>query len=170
MKLVMMSVRRLNHAVLYVVDLARSLGFYTEVFGFEVIAREGPMAFLRAKRSDNHHDLGLFEVGLRASRPPRGSTGLYHLAWELTTIDDLMAARDVLKKAGAWTGESDHGATKSVYGVDPDGNEFELMVLLPRSEWGRYDSAAPVMPLDWEHELERAKRKRPLNTRGGADD
>jgi catechol-2,3-dioxygenase len=61
-------------------------------------------------------------------------------------------------KAGALTGESDHGATKSVYGADPDGNEFELMVLLPRSEWGAYEHRAPVMPLDWQQELRRGSQ------------
>ena len=154
-------VRRLNHAVLYVADLERSVAFYATVFGFAVIAREGPMAFLRANGSENHHDLGLCEVGARAPRPPRGSTGLYHLAWELPDIAALAAARQELVKTQAFTGESDHGATKSVYGADPDGNEFELMVLLPKAEWGRYASAAPVMPLNWNQELTRATRKRP---------
>ncbi len=151
----MIPVRRLNHAVLYVSNVARSITFYTQVFGFDVIAREGPMAFLRAKGSQNHHDLGLMEVGARAPRPPRGSTGLYHLAWELPGIRELASAREELINANAFTGESDHGATKSVYGADPDGNEFELMVLLPKSAWGRYESAAPIMPLDWDKELKR---------------
>lgn len=112
------------------------------------------MAFLRAEKSENHHDLGLLEMGAKAPRPPRGSTGLYHLAWELSDIKELAAAREVLIKVAAFTGESDHGATKSVYGADPDGNEFELMVLLPKSKWGAYESTAPVMPLDWKKELQ----------------
>lgn len=155
----MIPIRRLNHAVLYVSEIERAIAFYRDVFGFQVIAREGPMAFLRAQGSDNHHDLGLLEVGARAPRPPRGSTGLYHLAWELPGIRELVSAREELVRVGAFTGESDHGATKSVYGADPDGNEFELMVLLPRAEWGRYESAAPIMPLDWEKELGRAGKK-----------
>ena len=155
----MIPIRRLNHAVLFVSDLKRSLAFYTEVFGFEVIAQEGRMAFLRAKASQNHHDLGLAEVGAQAKKPARGSIGLYHLAWELSKIEELAAAREALQKAGALTGESDHGATKSVYGADPDGNEFELMVLLPKSEWGAYESAAPIMPLDWQKELGRVISK-----------
>ena len=114
------------------------------------------MAFLRTAGSQNHHDLGLCEVGRDAARPPQRSIGLYHLAWELPGIEDLAAAREMLLSAGALTGESDHGATKSVYGADPDGNNFELMVLLPRSAWGRYESAAPVMPLDWKKELGRS--------------
>jgi len=153
----MIPVRRLNHAVLYVADLKRSVAFYTEIFGFKVVAEQGPMAFLRASGSDNHHDLGLFSLGSDAL-PRRGSTELYHLAWEVPGIADLARAREALMAAGAFVGESDHGATKSVYGIDPDGHEFELMVLLPRSEWGPYESKAPVMPLDWDRELKRAAR------------
>jgi len=151
----MIPIRRLNHAVLYVSDLERSVDFYQRVFGFEVIARQGPMAFLRAKGSGNHHDLGLLSLGPEASRPPEGSTGLYHLAWELGTIKELAAARETLRKAGAITGESDHGATKSVYGSDPDGNEFELMVLLPKEKWGDWEHDVTTKRLDWGKELKR---------------
>lgn len=45
-------------------------------------------------------------------------------------------------------GESSHGATKSVYGADPDGNEFEAMWMLPREDWGDYENAVPVERLD----------------------
>lgn len=104
----MLPIRRLNHAVLFVSDLERSIAFYRDIFGFRVIAREGQMAFLRAEKSENHHDLGLLEIGAKAPRPPRGSTGLYHLAWELSDIKELAVAREVLTKAKAFTGESDH--------------------------------------------------------------
>ena len=53
----MIPVRRLNHAVLHIVDLDRSVAFYVGLFGMTVIAQEGPMAFLRAKGSENHHDV-----------------------------------------------------------------------------------------------------------------
>lgn len=141
---------RLNHAVLFVSDLARAVEFYTKVFDMEVVATESRAnaAFLRLRRSGNHHDLGLFGVGSAAPQPPRGSIGLYHLAWQLDTIDELVAARDVLLAEGALTGESSHGATKSLYGMDPDRNEFEVMWMVPRSEWGAYENAAPIERLD----------------------
>lgn len=152
----MIPVRRLNHAVLFVRELDRAVDFYRRAFGFEEVAREGGMmAFLRARGSQNHHDLGLLAVGPQAPRPPRGSTGLYHLAWEVPTIEDLAAARPTLASLGALAGESDHGATKSLYGHDPDGNEFELMWMVPREQWGEYEGQAPVMPLDLDRELKR---------------
>jgi catechol-2,3-dioxygenase len=147
-------VSRLNHAVLYVRDLDRSVAFYKEAFGFEEIAREGGMmAFMRAAGSDNHHDLGLMAVGAEAPSPRRGSTGLYHLAWQVPRIEDLAAARTVLAQLGALTGQSDHGATKSLYGQDPDGNEFEVMWLVPRDAWGEHDRRAVVEPLAMEREV-----------------
>ena len=113
---------RLNHAVLFVADLDRAERFYTQVFGMVVAAREPRVnaAFLRLPRSGNHHDLGLFGIGAGAPPRQRGTVGLYHLAWQVDTIDDLQQARATLLDAGAFTGESSHGATKSLYGADPD--------------------------------------------------
>ncbi len=155
----MIPVARLNHAVLYVRDLDRSAAFYEPVFGFQEVAREGGMmAFLRAAGSTNHHDLGLMAVGADAPRPARGSTGLYHLAWEVPRIEDLAQASQVLSEEGALGGASDHGATKSLYGEDPDGNEFEIMWMVPREEWGEFDKRAVVRPLNLEQELRRHGR------------
>ena len=148
---------RLNHAVLFVADLPRAERFYTEVFGMVVAAREprANAAFLRLPRSGNHHDLGLFGVGPAAAPRRRGGIGLYHLAWQVDTIDELEQARKTLAEAGAFTGESSHGATKSVYGADPDGNEFEIMWMLPRADWGAYENAAPIDRLDLAAEVRR---------------
>jgi catechol-2,3-dioxygenase len=145
---------RLNHAVLFVADLERSLDFYEAAFGMTVVAREprASAAFLRLPRSGNHHDLGLFGVGAQPPRPA-GSIGLYHLAWQVDTIEDLQQARTTLTGLGALTGESSHGATKSLYGRDPDGNEFEVMWMLPKAQWGAYENAAPVERLDLPGEL-----------------
>jgi catechol-2,3-dioxygenase len=141
---------RLNHAVLFVSDLERSLEFWTTAFDMHVVAREprANAAFLRLGHGTNHHDLGLFGIGVGASRPTGRALGLYHLAWQVDTIEELATARTTLKELGAYTGESSHGATKSLYGADPDGNEFEVMWMLPRESWGEYEGSAPVEALD----------------------
>ncbi len=145
---------RLNHAVLFVADLERATDFYSDVFGMEVIAREprANAAFLRLPRSGNHHDLGLFGIGAGSGPKERG-IGLYHLAWQVDTIDELDSARRALLDANAYTGESSHGATKSIYGADPDGNEFEIMWMLPRDAWGGYENNAPIDRLDLAAEV-----------------
>jgi catechol-2,3-dioxygenase len=147
---------RLNHAVLFVSDVERSISFYEKAFAMTVMAREprANAAFLRLPRSGNHHDLGLFGVGAQPARR-RGELGLYHLAWQVDTIEELREARTTLVELDAYTGESSHGATKSVYGRDPDGNEFEVMWMLPRSQWGAFESSAPIDRLDLDAEVAR---------------
>jgi catechol 2,3-dioxygenase-like lactoylglutathione lyase family enzyme len=88
-----MAVRRLNHAVLYVRDLAGTVDFYRAALGFEVRTEiPGRAAFLRAAGSSNDHDLGLFEVA-DARLPAGPSLGLYHLAWEVGTLAELAETR-----------------------------------------------------------------------------
>ncbi|MGE3287580.1 MAG: VOC family protein [Pseudonocardia sp.] len=146
---------RLNHAVLFVTDVDRAVDFYTRVFDMTVVVREprAEAAFLRLRRGANHHDLGLFGLGPGA-RKHRG-VGLYHLAWQVDTIDELAAAQVALAEAGALSGASSHGATKSLYGADPDGNEFEIMWMLPRAAWGEHENSAVVERLDLAGELRR---------------
>src|ERR687897_2392742 len=86
-----MAITSLNHAVLFVRDADAAAAFYREAFGFEELQRPQGMraVFMRSPAGGNHHDLGLFEVGPQAARPPRGSVGLYHLAWEIDTIEGL---------------------------------------------------------------------------------
>jgi catechol-2,3-dioxygenase len=131
-----MPVHRLNHAVLYVRDVERSVAFYTDALGFRPVPLADGLrgaAFLQAPASRNDHDLGLFEVGQQAgaSTAGRSTVGLYHLAWEVETLNDLEEIAGRLAELGALGGASDHGTTKALYAHDPDGNEFEVCWLVP---------------------------------------
>ncbi|AIA03342.1 MULTISPECIES: VOC family protein [Streptomyces] len=151
-----MAVRRLNHAVLYIREVARSVAFYTEVLGFTVdVEIPGRAAFLSAPGSDNDHDLGLFAVGPDAPGPENGRIGLYHLAWEVGTLGDLAAIAARLRERGALVGATDHLVSKSLYARDPDGNEFEVMWRVPRADWPGADEADRLRPLDLAAALER---------------
>src|SRR3569833_3176433 len=132
-----MGIFRLNHAVLFVRDLQASVRFYTETLGFRRVDMTpdsfAGAAFLQAPDSTNDHDLGLFELGGAAGPSGAGRTtvGLYHLAWEVDTLETLERTAEALTRAGALVGSSDHGTTKSLYGRDPDGLEFEIVWLIP---------------------------------------
>jgi catechol-2,3-dioxygenase len=128
-----MPVQRLNHAVLYVRDVERSVAFYSEVLGFRPVMAFPGAAFLQAEGSTNDHDLGLFQVGGDAAASPagKGAVGLYHLAWEVDTLDELERIAGRLTEAGALAGASDHATTKALYAHDPDGLEFEVSWLVP---------------------------------------
>jgi catechol-2,3-dioxygenase len=148
-------VTKLSHAVLFVSDVEQSRPFYEKAFGLETIASRPGAAFLRAQGSENHHDLAVMEVGKQALNPPQGSVGLYHLAWEVETIDELSQSVQALNELGALVGASDHGATKSLYGKDPDGIEFEILWRLPREAWGEWERGVTTRPLDLPAELAR---------------
>jgi catechol-2,3-dioxygenase len=158
-------VQRLNHAVLYVRDVDRSVAFYTEALGFRVVAgMPGRAAFLQAEDSTNDHDLGLFALGegAGASQAGRSTVGLYHLAWEVDTLAELGRIRTVLAARGALVGASDHGATKALYAHDPDGIEFEVSWLVPARLIGP-EARVMTAPLDLDAEIARYG----AGTRGG---
>lgn len=162
-----MPVQRLNHAVLYVRDVSRSVAFYQEALGFRVVMAFPGAAFLQAEGSSNDHDLGLFQIGEQAGPSPAGrsTVGLYHLAWEVDTLAELHRVATTLTEMNALVGASDHSTTKALYAKDPDGLEFEVSWLVPAHlitdeiVAGR----AQIKPLDLEKELERYGAQ----TRGG---
>ncbi len=163
-----MPVQRLNHAVLYVRDVARSHAFYRDVLGFRAKTEiPGRAVFLQAEGSTNDHDLGLFQVGAAAgaSEAGRRTVGLYHLAWEVDTLAELARVRDALLQAGALVGASDHVTTKALYAQDPDGLEFEVSWLLPAARiTPELTEGAPMTaPLDLDREIARYG----ADTRGG---
>ncbi len=166
-----MPIHRLNHAVLYVRDVRRSVDFYSNVLGFRPVSMVpqgfSGAAFLQAPGSRNDHDLGLFEVGEAATASPagRGAVGLYHLAWEVDTLSDLERIATALADAGGLVGASDHGTTKSLYGKDPDGLEFEVVWLIPADLLDDAALAARtrIGPLD----LEKEKARYGADTPGG---
>ena len=159
----MPKVTGLNHAVLFVSNVDRSAGFYTKALGMTVIAsRPGAAAFMRAPGSDNHHDLAVMQVPT-APAPP-GSVGLYHLAWEVETIEELVHSIEELMNLGALVGMSDHGVSKSLYAKDPDGIEFEVLWRVPREAWGDMEHTAITRPLNIAAELQRWGKKAVAST------
>ncbi len=160
-----MPIQRLNHAVLYVRDVDRSVTFYTEALGFRVVTgMAGRAAFLQAEGSSNDHDLGLFAMGDRAGATQAGRTtvGLYHLAWEVDTLAELQRIQGVLTANGSLVGASDHGSTKALYAQDPDGLEFEVSWLVPADRLPS-EPQVRVAPLDLDAEIARYGAE----TRGG---
>jgi catechol-2,3-dioxygenase len=162
-----MPIFRLNHAVLYVRDVERSVAFYRDVLGFRPVMGLPNAAFIQAPGSTNDHDLGLFQIGAEAgpSEAGRRTVGLYHLAWEVDTLAELERLATRLAETGALVGASDHGTTKSLYARDPDGLEFEVAWVVPADRLDAQALAARerLGPLD----LEAEKRRYGAETKGG---
>ncbi|HEV3172080.1 MAG TPA: VOC family protein [Actinocrinis sp.] len=161
-----MPVQRLNHAVLYVRDVERSVAFYRDALDFRTLVQYPGAAFLQAAGSTNDHDLGLFAIGgdAKPSGAGRTTVGLYHLAWEVDTLGELKRIAERLTELGSLVGSSDHGTTKALYAHDPDGLEFEVSWLLPADLITPEDRAVRgALPLDLDREIERFGAE----TRGG---
>jgi catechol-2,3-dioxygenase len=151
-----MPVHRLNHIVLYVSNARRTAEFYRDILGFRTVheAGGGKAYFMQAPGSTNDHDLGLFEIGDQAgpSTAGRSTVGMYHMAWEVDTLDDLARIADLLSRQGALVGASDHGTTKALYAKDPDGLELEVSWLVPASAITDADRGLHILPLDLDKE------------------
>lgn len=139
----------IGHVHLKVADLDRALAFYHGVLGFEVMERMGSQAaFLSA--GGYHHHIGLNTWESRGgSPPPRGTTGLYHVAIRYPNRATLADALRRLMHAGIrLDGAADHGVSQALYLRDPDNNGVELTWDRPRETWPRTADGALAMSTD----------------------
>ncbi len=149
----MPKVVHLGHIVFYVADLERSLRFYRDLLGLQEV-KGGDLPFQAAALTSGrtHHEVLLIEVG---DVPPPSSgprLGFYHAGFCIgTSVTELREARDAVLEAGfVLKGSSDHTITKSLYVLDPDGNEIELYIDVPGVDWKGTPELvlSPIKPLN----------------------
>ena len=119
--------KEIGHIVLNVTDVERSTRFYRDVVGFQVSRDrpDGTGAFLTC--GVVHHNLALFKAPAGARPTEKGAIGLNHFAFKVESYRALQAAHKRLVEARATIDHIvDHGMTRSVYFLDPDGIEMEL--------------------------------------------
>lgn len=143
---------RIGHVHLKVADLERALAFYAGVLGFELKQRYGHQAAFVAAGGYHHH-IGLNTWESKGgSPPPRGTTGLFHLAILYPTRAALAdALRRLVEAEVPLDGASDHGVSEALYLRDPDGNGVELYWDRDEADWPRTDNgelAMDTQPLD----------------------
>ena len=141
----------LGHVVLYVRNLQKSLKFYRDLLGLEARGEvfNGRAVMLSGGRT--HHELLLLEVG-DAPGPLNGHRlGLYHIGWKIgDSLEELKKMKQSIELAGYQiTGQSDHWISRSIYLLDPDGNEIEVYVDNVDYDWQNDDRwiNQPVKPL-----------------------
>jgi len=128
---------KLSHIVLRVRDLDRSTRFYTEVLGLRKTGEiPGVMAFFTTQGNADSHDLALMRLGADAPGPDPTRVGLYHFAYQVESEEALAEAYRTLQEAGVRiVGTGDHGVSKGIYILDPDGIEIEVTYEVPRERW-----------------------------------
>lgn len=127
---------RIGHVHLKVSDLRRSLDFYCDLLGFELMAKYGDQAaFISA--GGYHHHIGLNTWHSKGMPPaPINAAGLYHVAILYPERKDLAAIYKRLTEANVqFTGFADHGVSEALYLNDPDGNGLELYWDRPKEQW-----------------------------------
>ncbi|MEM7271970.1 MAG: VOC family protein [Actinomycetota bacterium] len=120
----------LNHVAIDVADRDRSVAFYQDLLGAEVVAEDvqHKLTFLRLPGSVNFSDLALHEHADLEAAYPSGQIRMAHTGWEIHDEVDLVRAFDFFTERTVVTLAADFGVARSVMGLDPDGNvvEFEL--------------------------------------------
>jgi len=136
---------QLSHVALRVRHLDRAVQFYTDVVGLTLRNRRNKAAFLGV-RDDASHELALFELPETAADPEPDRVGMYHMAWEMASFEELEQFHARLLANGAKiAGYSDTSC--NVMFFDPDGNELEAFWELPREMRARVgQTGSPPLP------------------------
>lgn len=138
---------RIGHVHLKVSDLQRSIDFYCDLLGFELMMKYGSQAaFISA--GGYHHHIGLNTWHSLGSGPaPERAPGLYHIAILYPERKDLAAILQRLldTKYPNITGASDHGVSEAIYLDDPDKNGVELYWDRPKELWPTDESGHTTM-------------------------
>jgi catechol 2,3-dioxygenase len=128
---------RLGHANMFVADVERSIAFYNQIAGIELVRREPEIFMAFHSNGNTHHDVGLVQVkpgerlGIkgfvqvssnRATKP-----GLNHLGWEMHSEVALIGAIMRAKEAGERVVNfANHQIAHAAYVIDPEGNYHEF--------------------------------------------
>ncbi|BBH24188.1 catechol-2,3-dioxygenase [Paenibacillus baekrokdamisoli] len=142
---------------LRVSDLQRSIEFYRNIVGLQVLREENGMAELTADGKTPL--LTLKEIPGAVVRPRRSGAGLYHFAILLPDRKSLGLSLRHLVQSGIHIGQADHLVSEALYIADPDNNGIEIYRDRPRTEWQRDQKGEYIMavdPIDWDGLLEEA--------------
>jgi catechol 2,3-dioxygenase len=124
---------KIGHVVLMSADLKRSVEFYTGVLGFRVsdvypeTMMKGRMVFMRC--AADHHGVALVGAAPGDGKENAPQRELHHMAFEVSTLDEVFGARDWLRKNGVkveFEGRRRAGCQVAVEFRDPDGHWLEI--------------------------------------------
>lgn len=127
------TIQRIDHIVLRVADLQRSIDFYARVFGAEVVRHNQPLGLVHLRAGSSMIDL--VDLQGELGRKGGGAAGaerrnVDHFCLRIEPFDEaaltvhLHACGLTVEKAARRFGAEGYGL--SLYCFDPDGNQVEL--------------------------------------------
>lgn len=129
----------MGQVALSVADLGRSLAFYQERIGLQLLSVEGKTPVTERAKVAVLGTPGRPLLHLQeqpGARPTRGTTGLYHFAILLPSRLDLAKRlRHLIDTETRLDGAADHNVSEALYLTDPDGHGIEIYCDRPRDEW-----------------------------------
>jgi len=124
------AVREIDHIVLRVRDLQRSLAFYCEVLGCTVEREQPELGLTQLRAGRSLIDLVTLDGPLGAGEPPGAGRNLEHFCVTIAPYEEAaliawltgrgVPVREPASRYGA------EGEGRSFYIEDPDGNHLEL--------------------------------------------
>ena len=129
----------LGHVNIYVRNAQESQKWYEDILGLHTYDLMPSRAAFMSANLEESHEIALMEVGEDAPGLEDGQVGLNHMAWRMSSLDDLKDLYERLENRNIVTTPRDHGISLGIYFNDPDGNGIEVYYELPRNEWHRQD-------------------------------
>lgn len=147
-----MRLKRIGHVALSVGNEDRSRAFYRDVLGFDVSEQDPEHGGTFMTLGDNFHTIDVFPNAEpnSAPKPQRDQIGLFHIAFEVGSYQDLRDAYCSLQNHNVLISHcTDHVSQRSIYFSDPDGNRLEIYYEIPDAlerykDTGRGDEDAPL--------------------------
>lgn len=117
---------KLSHIVLQTNRRREMIAWYCTVLGAEVLYEAERISFI--SYDDEHHRVAFLDPGPLAEHDARAA-GLHHVAFTYSDLGEYADNYLRLKGLGITPRHcTNHGVTTSMYYLDPDGNQVELLI------------------------------------------
>jgi glyoxylase I family protein len=129
------AVQGIDHIVLRVQELQRSLAFYRDVLGCPIEREQAELGLTQLRAGRSLIDLVTLDGPLGAGAPPGAGRNLEHFCLTVAPFEEaavvawLRARGVVVQEPGSRYGAQGEG--RSFYVEDPDGNRVELKAASP---------------------------------------
>lgn len=179
-----MNIKRIHHVAYRCNDAKETVNFYRDVLNMDFVLAIAEDQVPSTKEPDPYMhifmDAGMGNVlaffELPNSEPmgkdPNTPEWVQHIAFEVESMDDLLAAKEQVEKAGLEViGPVDHTIFKSIYFFDPNGHRLELAANTAKEGMlEELNRVAPDMIEEWSRTKKAPRHAAWMHEKEFADD